>query len=235
VFLDDDCYLESPRRLTAALQLMGTKVDGKEIVAISGLYKDLSRRQEGKRCYSDLSPTSVLTGMNAFLERSFLTAQHERLTLMPYHTLGGALVLSEKVFKSLPFDPFIPRGEDHAYCIDLKGRCAGNLVVLRDNFFVIQHARQPETSQTIHRLNTIRDIFRFVYLRFKTGEWYIPHFTIRWTINALVQALLDAPRNKHRILELWAVLLSARNYARRNARGYFEAEKAWKILLRKTG
>ncbi len=234
VFLDDDCYMKSPERLTAALQLIGKKVDGKEIVAVSGLYEALSlSKRKGRHTYEELTPTSILTGMNSFLKRSFLAGQEQRLALMPYHTLGGALILSKKVFTSLPFDPFIPRGEDHAYCVDLKNRYGRDFAIVRDNLFVVQHDRHLGGSRNLQEINTLRDIFRFVYLRFKVGHYFIPYFTIRWALNAAVHMFLETPKSKQRILELSALLFLARNYAKRNADKYPETIEAWESFLKR--
>jgi len=234
VFLDDDCCVKSPERLMAALQLIGKKIDGKEIVAVSGLYEDLSLYIRKRRHhYEELAPTSILTGMNSFLKRSFLTDQQQRFVLMPYHTLGGALILSKRVFVSLPFDPFIPRGEDHAYCVDLKYRYGRDFAIVRDNLFVVQHDKHLETSRNLQEINTLRDIFRFVYLRFKVGQYFIPYFAMRWALNAIIHMFLETPKSKQRILELWALLFLARNYAKRNADKYSEIMEAWESFLKR--
>jgi glycosyltransferase involved in cell wall biosynthesis len=235
VFLDDDCYVKSPERLTAALQLIGKKIDRKEIVAVSGLYEDLSLyTPRGRHPYEEPTPTSILTGMKSFLERSFLTNQQQRLTLMPYHTLGGALILSKRVFVSLPFDPFIPRGEDHAYCIDLKDRYGRDFAIVRDNLFLVQHDKK-RTPENLQEINTLRDIFRFVYLRLKVGHHFIPYFTIRWTLNAVTQMFLEPSKSKQRILELCSLLFLARIYAKRNVDEYSETVKAWESFLKRIG
>jgi len=234
VFLDDDCYIKRPERLMAALQLIGKKIDEKEIVVVSGLYEDLSLSTRKRRhSYEELTPTSILTGMNSFLKRSFLTEQQQRLALMPNHALGGALILSKIVFLSAPFDPFIPRGEDHAYCIDFKARYGRDLAIVRDNLFVVQHNLHAKESRNILEKNALRDIFRFVYLRFKVGRYAIPRFTIRWALNALIQMFLEPSRNKQRFLELWALLFLARIYAKRNADKYSEIIKAWESFLKR--
>ncbi len=232
VFLDDDCYIKRPEKLMAAFQLIGERLNGKEIIAVSGLYEDLAlSKRKSRHRYEELTPTSILTGMSSFLKRSFLTDQQQRLTLMPYHTLGGALVLSRKVFVSLPFDPFIPRGEDHAYCVDLKQRCGRGFTIVRDNQFVVQHDSQPKVSPNLQEINTLRDIFRFVYLQFKAGEHFIPYLTIRWATSAIIHMLLEAPKSRRRFIELWTLLFLARSYAKRNAGKYSETVKAWRSFL----
>jgi len=236
VFLDDDCYVKSPKRLTAALQLIGKEIDGKEIVAVSGLYEDLSLyTRRGRHPYEEPTPTSILTGMKSFLERSFLTNQQQRLTLMPYHTLGGALILSKRVFVSLPFDPFIPRGEDHAYCVDLKDRYGRDFAIVRDNLFLVRHEKHLGTSANLQEINTLRDIFRFAYLRLKVGHHFIPYFTIRWTLIAIIQMFLEPSRSKHRILELCSLLFLAGIYAKRNVDKYSETVEAWESFLKRIG
>jgi len=234
VFLDDDCYIEKPERLIAALQLIGKRMDGKKIVAVSGLYEDLSRTmRKGRHPYEELAPTSILTGMNSFLKRSFLIRQQRRLVLMPYHALGGALILSRKVFVSLPFDPFIPRGEDHAYCVDFKSRYGRNLAIVRDNFFVVRHNLRAEQTPNLKEINVLRDIFRFVYLRFKVRQYFIPYFTIRWTLNALFRIFLEPSKGKRRLLELCTLLFLARIYAKRNVGKFSDIVEAWESFIKR--
>ncbi len=235
VFLDDDCYMENPQGVTAALHLIGKTLDGKEIVAVSGLYEGLRLHGRGERhIYGEPGPTSILTGMSSFLRRSFLADQEERLAVMPYHMLGGALILSEKVFSELPFDPFIPRGEDHAYCVDLKNLFGRDFAIVRDNRFIVEHARYLDEHPNLQETNTLRDIFRFVYLRFKIGHFFIPYFTTRWFLNAVLHMFLDTPKSRQRILELSALLFQARDYARRNAGKYPRIAETWESFLRRS-
>lgn len=232
VFLDDDCFVTWPERLKGALQLVGERTGGKEIIAVAGLYEDLSLSHVKVGHLNErLRSASVLSGMSSFLKRSFLTEQQQRLTFMPHHMLGGALVLSKKVFVSLPFDPFIPRGEDHAYCVDLKVRCGKNFLVVRDNEFVVQH--RSRDSEEVQNRNGMRDIFRFVYLRFKTGKNFIPLFNVRWASDILLHAFLQPSSGRQRLLELWSLLVLARMYARRNARKYDQLVEAWNRFLRR--
>jgi len=170
--------------------------------------------------------------MRSFLRRSFFTQQDHRLTLMPYHTLGGALILSKTIFLSLPFDPFIPRGEDHAYCVDIKARCGKNFVIVRDNFFVVQH-RATEGLQTFHELNSLRDIFRFIYLQFKVRQYFIPYFTIRWALNSLAHLFLRPWKSKQHLLELWFLLFLTRIYTKKNVNKYSELARAWATFNKK--
>jgi glycosyltransferase involved in cell wall biosynthesis len=234
VFLDDDCYIERPGRLIAALKLVGKKVNGKEIVAVSGLYEDLAlSMRKAKHPYEELMATSVLTGMQSFLKRSFLTDQEQRLTTMPYHALGGALILSKKVFLSLPFDPLIPRGEDHAFCLDFKARYGKDFAIVRDNLFIVQHNPNVEGCRNLEEINALRDIYRFVYLRFKVGQSFIPYFTIRRALNALIHMSLEPSKGKQSLFELWTLLFLARIYAKRKANRYSEIAKAWEFFLKR--
>lgn len=232
VFLDDDCYVDRPERLKEALRLLGDRVDGREIVAVSGLYEGLSvSRLKGKQRHGRLNMKSVLKGMDSFLRRSFLTEQKDRLTLMPYHMLGGALILDRKAFLSMPFDPFIPRGEDHAFCVDLKTRFSKSFAVVRDNAFVVQHDSSHVHSIDAQDKNDVRDIFRFIYLRAKTGKGFIPNFTFRWGSAILLNSIIETSRSRQNFLKLWALLFLARIYARRNAAKYPQLLGAWKNFL----
>ncbi|NIP66641.1 hypothetical protein GWN63_00875 [Candidatus Bathyarchaeota archaeon] len=236
VFLDDDCYIRRPERLMDALQLVGERMEGKEIVAVSGLYQDLSL-YNGDRThrYQKPTPTAILTGMKTFLKCSFLTQQEQRLAIMPSHILGGALILSDKVFLRLPFDPFIPRGEDHAYLIDFKARFTRDFTMVRDNLFVVQHDPPSIKPRRLQEKNILRDIFRFIYLRFKVDQCPIPFFTTRWALKSLVGMFLEPSNSECRLLQLWALLFLARLYAKRNAHKYSNIVVAWRFFLEQLG
>jgi glycosyltransferase involved in cell wall biosynthesis len=233
VFLDDDCYVARPDNFRSALQPVGEGASEKKIVAVSGLYQDLSvSNSEGTLPYMKPRPTLILSGMHSFLKRSFLKEQQQRLTLMPYHMLGGVLILDRRVFLSLPFDPFVPRGEDHAYCIDLKARFGRDFAIVRDNEFVVNHYPDSRNCWTDRDRNALRDIFRFIYIQSRTGESYIPCFTARWASEILLHGFFDPSRSRQQLVKLWALLFLARTYAKRNVRSYYRVVKAWEHFLR---
>lgn len=229
-FLDDDCLIIHPEKLRSQIQLTQTKLDQKKIVAVSGLYKDLLPYKQPKTSEQRISKKAleILRGMDAFLRKCFVVRK-ERFQIMPPHMLGGALILSRKAFHILPFDPYVPRGEDHAYALDLKSFLDKNEIVIRDNHFIVGHQR--ENSSKHEYINVLRDIFRFVYSHAKTGCSFIPLFMVRWTITSLINLVLNPSNYKHCKSELWALLFIAPKFAKENARKFRQNIRAWKSFL----
>jgi len=231
IFLDDDCLLLYPKKLATHLKLIGTKLNQKTIVAVSGLYKDiLVFRQEKEELSKKIM--KVLYGMDSFLKRSFKVKDDLRLEIMPPHMLGGALILSREVFSSIPFDPYVARGEDHAYALDLRGFLGGKNVAVRDNYFIVGHLK--EDNQRKDDVNVLRDIFRFVYVRAKIGCSFISFFTLRWACVSILKIITNPSRYRQSFNELRALFFLAPKFAKRNSNKFRSNVTAWKSLLRRS-
>jgi len=237
IFLDDDCLILYPEKLCNQLQLIEAKLNQKTIVAVAGLYKDLFARlfSEDKNLEKILS---ILRGMDIFLKESF-TVGKTRFKKMPPHMLGGALILHKRVFSVVPFDPYISRGEDHAYAWDLKKFLTKNEIAIRDNHFIIDHQKQTSKNTCAKKhieLNVLRDIFRFVYSRTKTGRSFIPLFPVRWALTSLCNLFLNPSNYMQYKNELLTLLFIAPKYAKENGSNFRQSIKAWnKFFVNKNG
>jgi hypothetical protein len=235
IFLDDDCKIPNSDQLVDELKLLKRSFRGKVIVAIGGIYEEsglTSFAIEGKK--TTLSRAiSMLQGMDGFLKKSLATGE-DRLSLKPTHLLGGALILSKAVFYSLPFDPFVPRGEDHTYALDLatllKVRKRKETFV-RDRCFVVGHI--AKSGEQTH-LNYLRDVFRFMYCRAKTGRSFIRFLVIRWTMVSLLKTLrrsMPVHAWKEAGRELSTLVVGAPCFAKLNALKFKQNLSAWKTFL----
>jgi len=230
-FLDDDCLILQPGKLREQLQLIQQKLKQRSIVAIAGNYKDLPGSEPKTASGKGVLEKSVgiLRGMDAFLKQS-LSVETARYKINPPHMLGGALILSKRVFCNLPFDPYVARGEDHAYAWDLRAFLSEKEIAIRDNHFLIGHRREetfPEREET----NILRDVFRFVYMRAKIGRSFISLFTVRWALASLIRCLFNPSKCAQCKRELWALMLFAPRFARENAIGFRRNLNAWINLL----
>jgi glycosyltransferase involved in cell wall biosynthesis len=227
-FLDDDCLILEPEKLESQLRLMKMQLNGKKIVAVAGIYKEITTfRQKGENQIV-YKMVRILRGMDMFLRKT-LMVEEKRFKIMPPHMLGGALVLSKKVFRILPFDPYVARGEDHAYALDLNSFLDRNEIAVRDNCFIVGHRR--EVSQTKANINVLRDIFRFIYVHIKTGCSFIAFLTFRWLLAALLQLFLNPSKYNQFKKELQALLFFAPKFAKENAHRFRQNTTAWKIFL----
>lgn len=227
-FLDDDCLILEPEKLESQLRLIEMQLNGKKIVAVSGIYNEVmtfTQKDENQIAYKIVR---ILRGMDAFLRKT-LRVEEKRFGIMPPHMLGGALILSKKVFRSLPFDPYVARGEDHAYALDLKSVLVINEIAVRDKCFTVGHCR--EVSETKTNINVLRDIFRFIYVHIKTGCSFIAFFTLRWFLAVLLQLFLNPSRYNQFKTELCALLFFAPKFAKEHAHKFRQNITAWKIFL----
>jgi len=227
-FLDDDCLILEPKKLEDQLRLMEMQLDGKNIVAVSGIYKGIMTFEQKNEKHIVYKMVRILRGMDTFLRKT-LMVEEKRFKIMPPHMLGGALILSKKVFRILPFDPYVARGEDHAYALDLKSFLVGNKIAVRDNYFIVGHRR--EVSKTKTNINVLRDIFRFIYVHVKTGYSFITFLTFRWLLATFLQSLLNPSEYNQFKNEMWALLFFAPKFAKENAHKFKQNITAWKIFL----
>ncbi|NIR88105.1 hypothetical protein GWO13_11410 [Candidatus Bathyarchaeota archaeon] len=230
-FLDDDCLILHPGKLRSQLRLIQTKLNQRNIVTVTGLYKDLSLFEQEKTSEHHISEKvlGILLGMNAFLRKSFVV-EKIRFKMMPPHMLGGALILNKKVFCTLPFDPYVARGEDHAYALDLKNFLGRNELAVRDNCFIVGHQRGEIIKRRAH-INILRNIFRFIYVHAKTGRSFISFFVLRRLFASIIQLLLNPSNYKQHKNELWALLFVAPKFAKENACKFRQNVRAWESFL----
>lgn len=119
--------------------------------------------------------------MNRVWER--ILSSKERLFPSPM-LLGGNLVLHQQLFRSVPFDPYIPRGEDTDYLINAiqLGFC-----LLFDKQLRIKHLH-PERTETYFHEELKGDIERFLYERAKIRGGLAlnldpyPGYFLKWTL-----------------------------------------------------
>lgn len=225
-FLDDDCRILDPTTLDVQVNLIGRNLGQQTIVAVSGFYKELNEVQEITPLRTSI--IGIIRGMDVFLRKS-LGSGVTRFQAKPPHMLGGALILSKRVFTNLPFDPYVARGEDHMFALDLAKVISQNELFLRDASFIVDHGRY--TSEEKLELNVLRDIFRFMYSRVKTGRTFIPFFLIRWVIASIIDFLLCSHNFKKCIIELYTLLYIGHKFAKKQGNVFRENFKAWRRLI----
>ncbi len=182
IFIDNDEVVEDPDYLKVACEYLISRWNGKEVVGKGGFYMN----PEGTIL---LSPAGLwwrflwdkTKGMNRVWEK--ILSSKDRLVPSPM-LLGGNLVLHRYLFHHVPFDPYIPRGEDTDYLVNASqmGFC-----LLFDKQLRIKHLH-PERTEVFFQDELKGDIERFLYEREKTKSGlnidldpYPGHF-LRWTL-----------------------------------------------------
>jgi len=182
IFMDNDEIVEDPHYLKVACEYLNQRWNGKKVSGKGGFYVN----PDG----TILLPPQPLwwrffwnktKWMNQVWEK--ILSSKDRLIPSPL-LLGGNLVLHRSLFCRVPFDPYIPRGEDTDYLINAsqQGFC-----LLFDKQLRIKHLH-PERTGVYFYEELKGDIERFLYERrkVKTGTTIdldpYPGYFMKWTL-----------------------------------------------------
>jgi glycosyltransferase involved in cell wall biosynthesis len=182
IFIDNDEVVEDPQYLSVASEYLNEKWDGKIVLGKGGFYINpdgtilLPPQQLWWKCLWNKTKW-----MNQVWERILFSK--DRLVSSSI-LLGGNLVLHRHLFHRVPFDPYIPRGEDTDYLINASqtGFC-----LLFDREMKIKHLH-PERTGVFFQEELKGDIERFLYERGKTKAGShinldpYPGYFLRWTV-----------------------------------------------------
>jgi len=194
IFIDNDEVVEDPQYLKVACEYLNQERDGKVVLGKGGFYINpdgtilLPPQQLWWRCLWNKTKW-----MNQVWEE--MLSSKDRLLPSPM-LLGGNLVLHRHLFHSVPFDPYIPRGEDTDYLINATqlGFC-----VLFDKQLRIKHLH-PERTKVYFHEELKGDVERFLYERQKAKRGLsinldpYPGYFLKWSLypKALLTSLFLA-------------------------------------------
>lgn len=159
--LDDDEVVTDRFFLKKALEHIGQKHEGKFIGGIGGFYLN----PKNDEALVDDEEQQARANKNIFcLKREIMDRTIKMLKMKPGRLvetpliLGGNMVIHRDLFQMVPFDPYIPRGEDIDYLINAK--LLGYTFFLDKELSVLH--LPPRTS-----FQLLPDIVRFLYERYK--------------------------------------------------------------------
>jgi CRP-like cAMP-binding protein len=161
IFIDDDEYFDDPLFVEKAGEFIGSRFMGQTIDGVAGYYLN------AKGNYYDDVPEEIhwMTYWDRFGSKreafDKIIPGEPRLKLTPF-AFGGCMVLHRALFRTVPFDPRITRGEDTDYV--LNARMFGFIFFL-DNQLSIQHRPPEQAHPTWQRFR--EDIFRLLYTKAK--------------------------------------------------------------------
>lgn len=186
IFIDNDEVVEDPQYLKVACEYLNQQRNGKVVLGKGGFYINpdgtilLPPQQLWWRCLWNKTKW-----MNHVWKE--ILSSKDRLVFSPM-LLGGNLVLHHHLFQKVPFDPYIPRGEDTDYLINAThlGFC-----VLFDKQLRIKHLHPERTNVYFHE-ELKGDIERFLYERQKAKRGVsinldpYPGYFLKWTLYSKV-------------------------------------------------
>jgi glycosyltransferase involved in cell wall biosynthesis len=161
IFIDNDEVVEEPQYLKIACEYLNEKWNGKVVSGKGGFYvnPDGTILLPSQRLWWRFLWNKT-KWMNRVWEK--ILSSKDRLVPSPM-LLGGNLVLHRTLFRSIPFDPYIPRGEDTDYLINASQR---GFHLFFDKALRVKHLH-PERTEIYFEEELKGDIERFLYERGK--------------------------------------------------------------------
>jgi CRP-like cAMP-binding protein len=161
ILIDDDELFDDPAFVEKSVEFIGSRFMGQTIDGVAGYYLN------SKGTYYDDVPEEIhwMTYWDRFGSKreafDKVIPGEPRLKLTPF-AFGGCMVIHRTLFRTVPFDPRITRGEDTDYV--LNARMFGFNFFL-DNQLSIQHRPPKKSHPTWQRFR--EDIFRLQYSKSK--------------------------------------------------------------------
>ena len=160
ILIDDDEVFEDPEFMKKAREFIGGRLYGQTVDGIAGYYLN-----KNNNYYDDVEIEPWMTFWDRFgyKSRAFdkIIGRDPRLKKTPF-AFGGLMVINRNLFKVVPFDPKLTRGEDIDYLIN--ARMFGFNFFL-DNQLTIKHLPPGKKHPIWQRLR--QDIYRFFYEKAK--------------------------------------------------------------------
>jgi CRP-like cAMP-binding protein len=161
ILIDDDELIDDAQFIRKAREFIGSRFMGQTIDGVAGYYIN------SRGTYYDDVPEEIhwMTYWDRFGSKreafDKIIPGEPRLKVTPF-AFGGCMVIHRSLFRTVPFDPRISRGEDTDYV--LNARLFGFNFFL-DNQLYIQHRPPPKKHPTWRRFR--EDIFRLLYSKAK--------------------------------------------------------------------
>lgn len=243
VFLDDDEVVLDEYFLEKGLYGLGAKLqDGTPLLAKSGYYVDEQGRYQKTEepHWSDMF-WRQRDSFNSALDIVMKPPRLQRAKV----AFGGCMALHRDMYTAVGFDPWVTRGEDVDYVINV--RMHGGDVFIDDEWKVLHLPPEPVSEALRFR----QDVYRFVYeqrkiefaksqvdLRQVTPKSMAPYpgdfidSSISWKAAAtgMLRAVSREEKGRYFNAALHAVK-DASDYAREHCQHYFEFQRRWPLMM----
>jgi hypothetical protein len=165
ILIDDDEVFENPDFVDEANFHIGKRIFGRSVYGVAGYY--LNKYDE---YYDDVQIVPWMTYWNRFGNKTKafdkIIKCDPRLKVTPF-AFGGLMVIHKNLYRVVPFDVGVPRGEDIDYLIN--ARMYGYDFFL-DNKLNIKHLPPKKNNPIWKRFR--EDIYRFLYEQSKIRSQY---------------------------------------------------------------
>lgn len=165
ILIDDDEIFENPKFIDMAKEHIGKRIYGKSVYGVAGYY--LNKYDE---FYDDVTMVPWMTYWDRFGSKTKafdkIISCDPRIKMTPF-AFGGLMVIHKNLYKIVPFDPDVTRGEDIDFLINSK---MFGFDFFLDNKLNIKHLPPKKNHPIWKRLR--EDIYRFLYEQSKIRSQY---------------------------------------------------------------
>ncbi|MCD6150302.1 MAG: hypothetical protein J7J70_01420 [Deltaproteobacteria bacterium] len=165
IMIDDDEYITDPDYLGKIVRALGTRVNGNVVDGLAGYYANPDftwQIPESGKLWSAFWPKS--TAINATYQKLLEQEIAGDLIETPM-VFGGCMAMTKNLYRTIPFDRRVPRGEDIDYLINAR--------MFGYNFYMHQKlsiVHDPPSKANSDWLRLRQDIIRFIYEKRKLVE-----------------------------------------------------------------
>lgn len=245
VFIDDDQIVLDRDFLDCAADGLGAELpDGSKVLAKSGYYVD----REGKYQVKDAAHWSDMfwRRADAFNRALSIVDAPPRMRVSTV-AFGGCLAVHRELAEEISFDPWVFRGEDLDYVINV--RLHGHQVFLDGDWRILHQPPDVPSESLKFRQSGFSFIYGHRKLEFARsqvdlhritasslmpypGEFLTGSITWRAAVTAFLRGLAGAGGERGAYFRVGRELLSEANrYARENCDRYFEFQRRWPELM----
>ena len=165
ILIDDDEVFENADFIDMAKEFIGKRIYGKGVYGVAGYY--LNKYDE---FYDDVNMVPWMTYWDRFGSKTKafdkIIGCDPRIKVTPF-AFGGLMVIHKNLFKTVPFDSNVTRGEDIDYLINSK---MFGFDFFLDNKLNIKHLPPKKNHPIWKRFR--EDIYRFLYEQSKIRSQY---------------------------------------------------------------
>ena len=165
ILIDDDEIFEITDWIERSVEFLGKRVYGDVVYGMAGYYIN-----KYDQYYDDVKSEAWMSYWDRFGAKAAafdeIIGSPPRIKRTPF-AFGGAMIMHRDLFRCVPFDPHITRGEDIDYVIN--SRMYGYNFFL-DGTLPIKHLPVPKKHPQWKRIR--EDIYRFVYEKAKISSQY---------------------------------------------------------------
>jgi hypothetical protein len=160
VLIDDDEVFEDPDFVSKAKEIIGKDIGGRSVDAVAGYYLQPDGDYHLKKPVQPwMRYWDQYEKMNEAFDKFIGTEPRWKEA---HFVFGGNMIIHRSLFTVVPFDPYVPRGEDTDFLINAK---MFGFTFFLDNQLSVKHLPPPKTHPTWMRLR--EDFYRFIYERAK--------------------------------------------------------------------